>query len=261
MISMATKGGGLSLPVLVMRAVVLISGAMALGWAFFASPIFWKQYPIEKTAAHIIAGDVFKIEAVTPIAATFVNIQDTKWSRPSIQSAAAVTDLRLLERAMAAGDRKNVDGLMDDTAGMIRRSLANSPADPFLWTVLFWLENTRNGFKRGRLSYLDMSYILGPNEGWVAVKRNRFALAIYPSLPPALAADVVSEYSRLVGSGFFGEAADILDGPGWPVHDILITGLKDVDEDSRQTFSKVIYRRGFDLEVPGVERPEWRPWH
>jgi len=257
---MAAKGGH-SLAVVLMRAVVLISGAMALGWAFFALPIFWQQYPLEKTAAHIIVGDAFKHEAVAPIAATFAGLQDSKWSRPSILGAAAVTDLRLLERAMAARDRNNLDGLMDETANMIRRSLASSPADPLLWAVLFWLENTRNGFKRGRLSYLDMSYRVGPNEGWVAVKRTRFSLAIYPVLTPALAEDAVSEYSRLVGSGFFNEAADILDGPGWPIHDILISGLKDVDEDSRQTFSKIIYRRGIDLDVPGIERPEWRPWH
>jgi hypothetical protein len=144
---------------------------------------------------------------------------------------------------------------------MIRKSLASAPADPFLWTVLFWLENTQKGFKRDRLEYLQMSYLLGPNEGWIGVKRSRFAFALFRSLPPDLAEKTVREFARLVGSNYHSQAADILGGPGWPIRSILLAGLKDVDEESLQVFSKTLYRRGYNLQVPGVDRPEWRPWH
>jgi hypothetical protein len=169
--------------------------------------------------------------------------------------------LRLLEQAIADGDQNNLDGLMSETDGMILKSLANAPTDPFLWTILFWLENTQNGFKRARLNYLQMSYLLGPNEGWIAVKRNRLAVAIFPSFPPDIAENAVSEFSRLIGSGFFVEAADILGGPGWPIRETLLSGLKDVDELNRQTFAKIVYSLGYDVMVPGIDRPDWRPWH
>ena len=242
---------------------ILVGGlaGLAVAWAFFATPIFWKQAPIESISRHIIAEDSFKIEVLTSIKANYVDQVRSEASRTSVLSAATVINLRLLELEVARGDQRNLDSLMRETDEMIRKSLVNSPADPFLWTVLFWLENTRNGFKRAHLKYLKMSYSIGPNEGWVAVKRARFALALFPSLTPDLMENVVSEYSRLVGSNYFVAAADILEGPGWPIREALMSGLKDVDEISRQSFAKLIYRRGFDLAVPGVDRPDWRPWH
>ena len=245
----------------VARVFVIGFGGMAIAWGLFVFPVFWQQSSLETIARHIVAGDIFKGDVVDSMKTGFVELGRDKWSRPSVLSSAAVVDLRVLEQAIAKDDRKNLDTLMTTTDEMIRRSLTDTPADPFLWTVLFWLENTRSGFSKSHLQYLKMSYFLGPNEGWIGVKRNRFALALYPSLPKDLGEDAVHEFSRLVGSNYISEAADILGGPGWRVRDILLSGLKDVDEDSRQAFSKYIYKQGYDLAVPGVERPEWRPWH
>lgn len=242
---------------------VLVGGfsGLAIAWAFFAGPVYWRQSPIENIARHIIAEDSFKPESLISIKSTYPDLESLRGGRASVLSAVAVINIRLLELAIARSDIKNLDNLMLETDGMIRQSLANAPADPFLWAVLFWLENTRSGFNRDRLDYLKMSYLIGPNEGWIGVKRNRFALAIYPSLTTDLAENAVSEFAHLVESNYFGATADILEGPGWPIRDVLLSGLKDVDDVSRQTFAKVIYRRGLDLSVPGVDRPEWRPWH
>lgn len=243
------------------RILVGSLASLAIVWAFFAVPVFWRQSPVENIARHIIAEDTFKPEALTSIKSTYSDLGALQGGRASVLSAAAVVNLRLLEQVIASSDLKNLDSNMLETDGMIRQSLASVPADPFLWAVLFWLENTRSGFNLARLDYLRMSYSTGPNEGWIAVKRNRFALAIYKSLSTDLAENAVSEFGHLVESNYFDATADILEGPGWPIRDILLSGLKDVDEISRQTFAKVIYRRGLDLSVPGVDRPEWRPWH
>lgn len=243
------------------RILVGSFAILAIAWVFLVAPVFWRQSPVENIARHIIAEDSFKTESLTSIKSTYPDLESLQGGRASVLSAAAVINLRLLEQAIARSDLKNLDSLMLETDGMIRQSLASAPADPFLWAVLFWLENTRNGFNPGRLGYLKMSYLIGPNEGWIGVKRNRFALAIYPSLTPDLARNVVGEFAHLVESNYFGAAADILEGPGWPVRDVLMSSLKDIDDISRQTFAIVIYRRGLDLAVPGVERPEWRPWH
>jgi hypothetical protein len=253
--------GKSSVSAVVARIFVSGFGGLALAWALFTIPIFLQHSAVEKIGKQIIAGDSFKIAALASTRPTFVDLGKDKWSRPSVLSAAAIIDLRLLEQAIADSDQKNLDSLMSETDGMIRRSLANTPTDAFLWMILFWLENTQNGFKRTRLNYLQMSYRLGPNEGWIAVKRNRLAVAIFPSLPPDIAENAVSEFGRLVGSNFFAEAADIFAGPGWPIGDTLLSGLKDVDELNRQTFAKFIYRLGYDVLVPGIERPDWRPWH
>lgn len=257
---MPTRGSSV-VPFIVARVIVGGFSVVVLAWAIFIAPMLWSQAPIENIAKHIIAEDSFKIEALTSIKTAFSDLEKAPVARGSTLSARAVLNLRLLELAIGRGDQKELDGLMKETSELIRRSLVNSPADPFLWTVLFWLENTRSGFSRAHLEYLRMSYSFGPNEGWVAVKRNRFALAIFSSLTPDISEDAVSEFSRLVGSNYFGPAAGILEGPGWPIRNELMAGLKGVGEVSRQSFAKMIYRRGFDLVVPGVERPDWRPWH
>jgi hypothetical protein len=162
---------------------------------------------------------------------------------------------------MAVGDQRNIDRILSDTNKSIRQSLVNTPADPFLWLVLFWLENTQNGFSRSNFRYLRQSYSLGPNEGWIAVKRVRFALAVFPVLPPDLADSALNDFTQLVKSHFIWESAQILGGPGWPVREFLLSRLTGVAEADRQALAKILYDLGYDVTVPGVDRPDWRPWH
>ncbi|MBI1203478.1 MAG: hypothetical protein GC182_13305 [Rhodopseudomonas sp.] len=244
-----------------LRFAVFGLAVAAMAWGFYTFPIFWRQAPFSEIKRHIIAGDPYRPDVLTPFKDAIGDLGEGKWTRPSVLAAAAVVDLRLLEAAIARGETAGLDRLMGETDALVRASLANAPADPFLWTVLFWLENTKDGFKRSRLAFLDMSYRLGPNEGWIAIKRNRFAMALYPTLPAVLASDVVGEFARLVDSNYMNEAYEILSGPGWPVRKELMAGLAGVDQDRRETFARYVYRRGLDVEVPGVVRPEWRPWH
>jgi hypothetical protein len=260
MTPMSAKGA-LSVSSIVVRSLVGGLATLAITWAIFVVPVFWRQFPVETIARRIIAEDSFNAESLASVKSSYSDLSRLEGGRPSVLSAAAAIDLRLLEQAIARSDLRNLDSLMNETERAIQQSLASSPADPFLWTVLFWLENSRNGFSAAHLDYLRMSYLVGPNEGWVGIKRNRFALAIFPSLTPWLAEKAVKEFSLLVGSNYFDAAADILEGQGWPIRDLLLSGLKGVDDISRQEFAKVIYRRGLDLSVPGVDRPEWRPWH
>lgn len=260
MIVISTKRA-LSVSSIVARSLIGGLAGLAISWALYVIPIFWRQLPIENIAGQIIAEDTFKAESLTSIEATYSELKRFEGGRPSVLSAVAVITLRQLEQAVARGQKNNLDIQILKTNELVRQSLSNTPANPFLWTVLFWLENTRDGFSSLRLSYLRMSYSTGPNEGWVAVKRNRFALAIYSSLAPDLTNAAITEFCRLVDSNFLDAAADILEGPGWPIREILMSHLKAVDEFSRQSFAKLIYRRGVDLVIPGVDQPEWRPWH
>src|SRR6185312_11066251 len=113
---------------------------------------------------------------------------------------AAIVHLRQAELAFATDNRRAIDARLATLSGAIDDALANAPSDPFLWLVRFWLDNTRNGFDASHLRELRMSYALGPNEGWIAVKRSRLALAAFPGLTPTLADSAVAEFSGLVRS-------------------------------------------------------------
>jgi hypothetical protein len=106
-----------------------------------------------------------------------------------------------------------------------------------------------------------MSYALGPEEGWIAEKRNRLALALFEELPPELKAAAVREFSGLVNTGRYGEAADILTGSAWRIRQLLLSSLNSVQERHRQALASILYRRGYDLTVPGIRQPDPRPWH
>jgi hypothetical protein len=135
-----------------------------------------------------------------------------------------------------------------------------SPADAFLWLVLYWVETTRNGFHTEYVRYLEMSYKTGPREGWVAQRRNRLALAIFPELPDPLATQVVDEFAKMLNRGFVDGAVQSLVGPGWPERNRLLPELRNVSERYRQALANEVYKLGYDIDVPGISRRDPRPW-
>jgi hypothetical protein len=235
-------------------------GAAAVGWAFAAMPIFWVSAPVADIAAHIIAGETYKSDVLEAVAARAHNSRASAL-RPSVLGKAAIIRLRQAENAMVTNDRPTIEARLETLGKATDDALVTAPCDPFLWLVLFSINNYRSGFNPALLRYLQMSYSLGPNEGWIAAKRNPIALANYSALPPDLAEAAISEFVGLVRSQFYNEAADIAAGPGRPIRDLLFARLRGLKEADRQAFAKQLYDRGLDdIPVPGVEAPPQRPW-
>jgi len=103
---------------------------------------------------------------------------------------------------------------------------------------------------------LRLSYRLGPNEGWISLRRNRLALALYEQLPPDLAGRSLVEFAGLVRSRFYEEAVDIFVSAGAPPRDKLISRLAELDELDRRAFGKVLLDRGYSYAIPGLDRRE-----
>jgi hypothetical protein len=78
-----------------------------------------------------------------------------------------------------------------------------------------WMKNALHGFKLDHLEYLRMSYLMGPNEGWIALKRNVLALAVFERLPLDVAEMAIRELANLLSSGLIREAGGIFTGPAW----------------------------------------------
>jgi hypothetical protein len=235
------------------RFATLTLAIAAISWGVVVYPAAWRQVSIERIAKRIIAGDPFKSEALAETAPGLKSAEEADCEPIALRSAAVIR-LRVTEQAIATGEGNEIDGRLDTLRATLRRSLACTPSDAFLWVVLFWAENTRNGFEAENLKYLRMSYRLGPNEGWIALKRNRFALALFEELPPDLAEAAVSEFVKLV-EDFVYDAPDIFTGPGWRLRDVLLPRLKDLPIRRRELFAKILYSKDLDISVPGVEQP------
>jgi hypothetical protein len=248
--------------ILVARIFVVIVGCAAGWWGIVVFPVFWQGSSTERIANRIIAGAPFKAGTLAKQIPILENTEKAAYCRPAGLRSAAILRLRILEAATSANDRSNIDGSLKSLGDVIRSSLSCSPADPFLWAVLFWLENTRNGSDLTHLKYLRMSYQLGPNEGWITLKRNPIVLANFATLPPDLVEAGISEFVALVRSHLYNEAGDIVAGLTRPIRALLFTRLRDIKESDRQAFAGLLHERSLDdIPVPGTAPPLQHPWH
>jgi hypothetical protein len=236
------------------RIGLIAFGAGAIAWGAALFPIFWRDAPMEGMARRVAFGDAFRMEVLASELPTVERAESSPYCRPAAIRGAAVIRTRLVELAMATGDRDLIDSGVEAARRSIRDALACSPADPLLWMSLYWVEGVR-GTSQPDVGYLRMSYRLGPNEGWIAVTRNRIAFALFDKLPPDLAEDAIHELVGLIETEEYDIAVRIFTGPAWPVRDAILPRLAGVSFDHRRAFANAVYAAGDDVAVPGVTPP------
>jgi hypothetical protein len=244
------------------RFFLISIGLFSVCWAIITFPVFWSDARLDYTADRILDGETFKREVLQILLADASSAERT-WPRPEALRSAAIIRLQLAEQSNKAEGPTPLDPTVDQLgmAESIRRSLSASPADSFLWLALFRLERMKGDHSKEDFAYLRMSYLVGPHEGWVAVDRNHIALAIFPELPQDLAEMSVTEFKDLVASAYYDAAVHILVGPGSPIRDMLLRRLEDAPVEARRQFAQSADQLGYnDIAVPGVERPDPRPW-
>ncbi len=241
------------------RIYLISLGVFAVLWAGQIFPTAWREPTLDRIASRIIEGQIFKVEDLGRFLPLIEQVETSAVCRPASVRSSAVIRLRVVENASKAG-QPNVNQLIDELLVSVRDALRCSPADSFLWLVLYWAETTRHGFEAHDLDYVRLSYEVGPYEGWVALKRNPIALMLFEKMSPALRERVVSEFVGLVNSGFHREAAEILVGPGWRLRDELLPRLAVVPQTHRVAFDREVFELGYDVNVPGVVHPVDPPW-
>jgi hypothetical protein len=244
--------------ILLVRSFVILFGCIAIWWGILEFPLFWQEASLKPIAERIIAGDPFKPDVLAQQLPTIDSIKNATYCRPAGLRNAAVIQLRMME---AAAPSEHTNERITSLVNVIRSSLSCTPADPFLWLALYSAGSSENGSTTNGLKYLWMSYNLGPNEGWIAAKRNRVVFARFQQLPPDLEERAIDEFTALVKTSFFEQAADIFVGPAWPERELILSRLKSISDSNRQLFADVLYNRGYDINVPGVKRPDFHSSH
>jgi hypothetical protein len=234
------------------RSFVVILGCTAVWWGIIGFPVYWQDSSTERIASQIIAGDPFKVETLAQQLPMIESIKRSTYCRPAALRSATIIQLRMLEVAASANDRQHLDEHLKSFGNVIRSSLSCAPADPFLWLALYSVEITENGFKPGYLKYLRLSYRLGPHEGWIALKRNPLAFAVFQQLSPDLGENAINEFVALLESDLPDQAAEIFIGSAWPERELILSHLTHLADKDRQRFANALYQRGYDLNVPGI---------
>jgi hypothetical protein len=240
----------------VTRMAVIVLGCVAVIWGSAVFPVFLRQSPLERVAEHIFAGEAYKSDRLFELIPIVELAEHAIYCLPSALRGAAIVGSRLAEDVMASGKQDLIDKQLNSLHTAIRNSLSCAPTDAFLWLALFWVDSTERGFEDRYLEYLRMSYRLGPNEGWIALKRNRIAFTIYERLPADLAESAIIEFIGLVKTGLYQEAVDILTGPAWDMREVLLARINDVPVRYRQEFAKTLSDGGYDVQVPEVGRTD-----
>jgi hypothetical protein len=243
------------------RLLVALLGIFAIVWGIMVFPTSWRQSTLQRIAAAILNREVFAQNALVPFIPALDEIERAGYCQPKALQSAAIIRLRLAESAIATGDRTVLDDRLSALEHSIRRSLSCEPSDSFLWMILAWLDGVRQGPRNEQLAYLRQSYLLGPHEGWVAVRRNRLALSMFGRLPTDIAQAAVREFAEMVESWIYWDAIAIFTGPGWPVHQQLLASLGEVGVRQREAFYSALYDEGYNVIVPGVRPREPRPWY
>jgi hypothetical protein len=168
---------------------------------------------------------------------------------PAALRGAAIIRLRIFERLKDSQERS---AEQPKVAEVIRNSLSCAPADAFLWLALYSVAVSERGLNSESLNALRESYRVGPHEGWIAVKRSRAVIASFRELRSDLQEAAIKEFTELVhDDAFYGAAAEILIGPGWPARDLILPHLAQLSESRRARFFAALSERGYVL-VPGV---------
>jgi hypothetical protein len=228
-----------------LRASAMLVGLIGIAWGVSQFSALRQESTIKRIADRILVGDVYNTDILLKQSSLVEPTQRPELCRPLTVRSAAVIRLRLAEISdnAALGPAPVRTNLAVDA---IRQSLACSPADPFFWLALYALEPS------APLNYLTASYRLGPNEGWIALKRNPVAFANFDELPDDLRRIVVQEFVRIVEMDSIDDAVKIFVGPAWDQRELILSQMDQVPLRQRQQFQAALTGAGYDVSVPGT---------
>ncbi|MCA1392277.1 hypothetical protein I6F20_24705 [Bradyrhizobium sp. IC3123] len=205
-------------------------------------------------AARLISGDTYRLGELKKTLVSLKRQAVANVDAPKILRAEAIILLYLAE--LKSGSYEEA---LPAAERAVRASLFQNPNDSFLWLNLYLLRNADNGFATEDAALLHESYSTGPREGWIAITRNRRALAILPFLDDANQQQVISEFAALVKARLFEVAQASMVGAGWVHRERLLAALERVDLPTREMFARALRDGGVAVRVPGVLVPD-QPW-
>jgi hypothetical protein len=239
------------------RLVGPLLGLTAIAWAISVFPVFQLNSYVAKTAARVVSGDRFRSDIWKSIE---LKSKDVSYQsiKPSVLGKLAIIRLRSAETMPPGESSQEVQSRLQELAGLTKDALRNTPTDGFLWLTLCWISDSSGTATNDGWRFLRSSYQSSPNEGWIGLKRNPFALGRFTTLPDDIAEDAVQELMHLVQSGLHAEAAQIIAGPGLPINKLLLRRLRALGLVERTALARSLsYSDGFEdvAKELGVESP------
>lgn len=240
-------------------SLLRLFGLASLVWSVAALPSFWQLLPARDASAQIITDARFRPNVLTDLRTRIQAIPRPALQPPEFTQADALISLRIADEMVQKMRPEEADREVAAAEQKVKTALSVTPTDSFLWLMLYSVETARSGFDSRNIGYFDRSYATGPREGWIALRRNRLGLAVFPALSKSTQDMVIVEFSEMVDADFIDDAVLNLEGIGWMQRDRLLASLAHVDISSRQALVKRLLRDAVKVDVPGIVSDD-RPW-
>lgn len=245
----------------VLSCGVRILGMAAIVWGGLVLPSVWQEGSLGRVATEILEGQVFSQQALLAQDRHVEAIERSPMCIPNQMHDAVILRLAILAGAIKEGSQTPVDSSYGALRAATVGALACVPSDAFAWLTLFWLDVGRRGLSVDNMQYLRLSYALAPNEGWIALWRNRLALSVFEQLPADLSDDALDEFVKLVDTGrLYSETATIFAKAGLSTKHSIVKRLAKASTIPRALFARKLYDMGLDVEIPNTTIPGLRSW-
>jgi hypothetical protein len=257
----AVRGSHTRIILYSVRSFIVILGGIGILWGAVVTPIFSQESSIEHIAGQITAGEPFKNETLSKQLPIVWEAEHSLNCRPSALRSGVLIRFGIVRNIISSNDKNKLNDNLNLLRNSIRISLSCSPSDSILWLMYYWAQITQFGNASEQLKYLRMSYRLGPNEAWIGLVRNRLAFAIFEQLPPDLTEYAINEFFGMLETGrLYRQVAEIYTGPAWHVRKFLLPRLAALSDRQRDAFMYELNRLGYDVNLPGINRRNRRPW-
>ncbi|MGY4280800.1 hypothetical protein ACVWXO_000020 [Bradyrhizobium sp. LM2.7] len=188
-----------------------LAGAL---WSISIFPSFWQTAAARRVSDRVLIEDWFRPGTLTDILARLHTQPIAVALQPELARADALIEFQVGQEALERDSSAEVDHRLEAAERKIRLALVVNPADSFLWLTMYSIDTTRNGFNLQSINYLDQCYSTGPLEGWIALRRNKLALAVFARLAEKAQRLIIAEFAKMVDAGFIENAMTNLTGIG-----------------------------------------------
>jgi hypothetical protein len=242
-----------------LRAACMAFAATTIAWVCFVISPLWAESQLRDVTDGIVSAATFKPEVLASLDPTFLAGASTR-PYPDLVRTEALVRLRQAELANNGNAASPQTPAFMAALDAATRAVSVAPSDSYLWFGLYWLAVTTHQPDSSAKPFLSMSYRTGPNEGWIAARRNPMAFRLYPVLDADTRFQVVTEFQNLAMSQeYVGFLALTLSSVPEASQKQLLSLLANTPEENRKSLSNMLFQLGVDTPVPGIVRGD-RPW-
>ena len=240
------------MPMVLLRSLIALFGICAIAWAITALRIYTRDAPFAETAKAALSGEKFGARRLALIKSQ-LDARQADLVEASARDGAAILRMILVEGQLRDGKGEISYADYDQLRASIREAIARSPTNSFMWLAAFWQQRLRGEATEKDWDLLRMSYWAAPREAWIAVKRNPLTLALPEATGDQFLGLALSEFTGLVRSGLYWEAAGIFEAVP-TARKLLLNRMMTVDVGDRRAFARALKSKDIeDVVIPGVD--------